>query len=95
MNVWVKNETGQTNFSPLQNEFGLLYDSSQSDGETYLIDEPINKDESFEGGELQPGVERSGWIAFAIPSGIQLNELTLAWSQDTFQGQIAANWGVF
>jgi hypothetical protein len=95
VNVWVKNETGQANYSPLSNEFGLLYGSSQSDGQTYLTDEPINKDESFEGGELQPGVERSGWIAYEIPSEIQMNELTLAWSQDTFEGQIAANWSVF
>jgi hypothetical protein len=95
INVWVKNETGQANYSPLSNDFGLLYENSQSDAQTLFVNEPINKGDAFDGGELQPGVERSGWIAFAIPSEMQLNELTLAWSQDTFEGQIAANWGVF
>lgn len=93
INVWVKNETGSTKFSPLANEFALLYDSSQADGDTYLIDEPINKGESFDGGELQPGVERSGWIAYQIPGGSLGNDdLTVAWSQTTVSGDIAANW---
>jgi hypothetical protein len=66
VDVWVKNETGETAYSPLASEFGLLYDDSQSDGETILIDEPVDKDEPFEGGELQPGVERSGWVAYQM-----------------------------
>lgn len=93
VNVWVKNETGQTSFSPLASEFGLLYGNSQSDGDTLLIDEPINKGESFEGGELQPDVERNGWIAYQLPGDISTNDLTMAWSQETIEGQIAANWG--
>jgi hypothetical protein len=93
VNVWVKNETGETTFSPLASEFGLLYGNSQADGDTYLLDEPINKEEPFEGGELQPDVERSGWIAYQLPGDVSENDLTMAWSQDTFNGEIAANWG--
>lgn len=92
VNLWVKNETGQANYSPLSSEFVLLYGESQSDGQTILVNEPINKGEPFDGGELQPGVERSGWILYEIPPGIVVDELTLAWSQDTFEGQIAVNW---
>lgn len=92
VNVWVKNETGQTAFSPLASEFGLLYGSSQSDGETILIDDPINKGSPFDGGELQPGVERSGWIVFELPGDVSTDDLTMAWSQTTASGEISVNW---
>lgn len=92
INIWVKNETGNAEYSPTGSEFALLYDNSQADGETYLGDEPINKEEPFDGGELQPGVERSGWVAYQIPKDLSVNDLTVAWAEDTFVGQIAANW---
>jgi hypothetical protein len=92
-NVWVKNETGQTNYSPSARDFGLLYGNTQSDGTTFVADEPIRKGEPFEGGELQPGVERSGWILYEIDSGVTLEDLEMAWSEETFEGQIAARWG--
>jgi hypothetical protein len=92
VNAYVRNETGQSNFSPLATDISLLYGSSQADGETVLLDEPINKGEPFEGGELQPGVERSGWIAYQIPSGVSIDDLTVAWSKTTFEGEIAVNW---
>lgn len=92
VNAYVKNETGQANFSPLVSEISLLYGNSQADGETILIDDPINKGEPFEGGELQPDIERSGWIAYQIPSDISSDQLTMAWSKTTFEGEIAVNW---
>jgi len=91
--IWVKNETGQANYSPLPTEFGLLYGTEQADGETFLADDPINKGDPFDGGELQPGVERSGWIAFQVPDDLSVDDLTMAWSQDTYNGQISVRWG--
>ena len=91
--IWVKNETGQADYSPLASEFGLLYGNKQADGDTILTDDPINRGEPFEGGELQPGVERSGWIAFQIPDDLGVDDLTMAWSEDTYEGQISARWG--
>lgn len=95
VNVWVKNETGEANFSPLGSDLALLYGNAQSDGETILVNEPIDKGEPFDGGELQPGVERSGWIGYQLPQGLSVSDLVIAWSEDTFEGQIAANWGDF
>jgi hypothetical protein len=92
VNVWVKNETGQTEFSPIANDFGLLYGNSQSDGNTLLVDEPTNLGEPFDGGELQPNVERSGWIAYQVPDGTSVEDLTMGWSKETIDGQIAVNW---
>lgn len=93
VNVWVKNETGQANYSPLASDFALLTGNSQFDGETLLLDEPINKEESFDGGELQPEVERSGWVAFELPGNVSVSDLVMAWSQTTFEGDVGVNWG--
>ena len=91
--MYVKNETGQAASSPLALDMALIYGNSQSDGDTVLIDEPTNKGEPFDGGELQPGIERSGWIAYQVPSDISTDDLTMAWSDTTFDGEIAVNWG--
>jgi hypothetical protein len=50
---------------------------------------------AFDGGGLQPGIEREGWIAYEVPADVELNDLEMAWSKDTLEGQIAARWGVF
>jgi hypothetical protein len=95
VNAYVKNETGQTALSPFGSDFVLIYDNSQvrqnyDDSPFY---DPINQGDEFEGGELQPGIERSGWIAYQIPSNISANEITIAWSKTTFDGDIIINWG--
>jgi len=92
LNVYVKNETGKAEFSPLVGDISLLYGNSQADGETILLDEPINKGEPFEGGELQPGVERSGWIAYQIAGDVSTDDLNAAWSKTTISGEISVNW---
>lgn len=92
VNVWVKNETGQTNFSPLATEFPILAGNSQYDGSTYLIDEPVEKGQPFEGGELQPDVEREGWIAYQVPAELGVDDLVVGWSQTYFDGEVIVHW---
>ena len=91
VNMYVKNETGQVEYSP--SNFALVTGNSQYDSEIILAFDPINQGDEFEGGELQPGIERSGWIAYQIPSNISVSDLTLAWSKTTFNGEIVVNWG--
>jgi hypothetical protein len=91
VNVYVKNETGQVEYSP--SDFALIYGNSQADSEIILSFDPINQGDQFEPGELQPGIERSGWIAYQIPSNISVSDLTIAWSKTTFDGEIVVNWG--
>jgi hypothetical protein len=91
VNVYVKNETGQTEYSPLSDEFALVTGNSQFDS-TFLIDDPVNKGEQFEGGELQPGIERSGWIVYELPADLSTSDLTMAWSNTTYGGEISVNW---
>ena len=86
-----KNETGQTEYSPLSDEFALVTGNSQFDS-TFLIDDPVNKGEQFEGGELEPGIERSGWIVYELPADLSTSDLTMAWSNTTYGGEISVNW---
>lgn len=92
VNVYVKNETGQTAFSPLASDFALIYGNSQADGETLLLDEPAEKGEPFNGGELQPNVEREGWVAYEVPSELSVEDVRIAWSQTTINGPVSVNW---
>lgn len=91
-NAYVKNETGQAAFSPIGSEFALIYGNSQADGETLLIDDPTKKGEPFNGGELQPGVERSGWIAYEVPSDLSVEDVRIAWSETVISGSVSVNW---
>ena len=91
VNAYVKNETGQVEYSP--SDFALIYGNSQADSEIILAFDPINQGDQFEPGDLQPGIERSGWIAYQIPSNISASDLTIDWSKTTFDGEIIVNWG--
>jgi hypothetical protein len=92
MNFWCSNKTGETNFSPLASDIVLLTGNSQFDGETILIEDPIELGEPFDGGELQPNVEREGWIAYQVPEGLTVEDLTCAWSDEGYYGTISVNW---
>ena len=91
VNVYTKNETGQTAYSPLGSEFSLITGNSQFDS-TFLINDPVDKGEQFEGGELQPGIERSGWVVYELPADVSVSDLTMAWSKTTIGGEISVNW---
>lgn len=91
VDVTVRNETGQASFSPTRSDFVLLHGNSQAEPET-LFNDPVNKGQRFEPGDLQPGIERSGWIAYQIPSGVLTDDITFVWSPTTFIGNITVNW---
>jgi hypothetical protein len=91
VDITVRNETGQASFSPARSDFVLLHGNSQAEPEL-LLDDPVNKGQRFESGDLQPGVERSGWIAYQIPSGVLTDDVTFVWSPTTFDGDISVNW---
>lgn len=88
-NVYVKNETGQSSFTPVG--FSLISGSSQYDS-TVLLSDPVNKGDQYETGDLQPGIERSGWLAYELPADLSVSELTMAWSESTVGGELAVNW---
>lgn len=88
-NVYVKNETGQSSYSPTG--FSLITGSSQYDSR-FILSDPINKGEKYDSGDLQPGIERSGWLAYELPENLSVSDLTMAWSTVNIGGEISVNW---
>jgi hypothetical protein len=39
-----------------------------------------------------PGVERSGWLGFAVPTGVEPATLSVVWSETNAHGRAAARW---
>ncbi|MFB6186572.1 MAG: DUF4352 domain-containing protein, partial [Halobacteriaceae archaeon] len=91
VNIWVKNETGEAAYSPLSAEFALISGNSQYDPKV-LTYEPVERGEQFQGGKLQPGIERSGWLVYIVPMDVDEDDVTMAWSQQTVSGDISVNW---
>jgi hypothetical protein len=40
-----------------------------------------------------PGVERSGWLGFAVPAGVEPAALSVVWSETNAHGRAVARWG--
>ena len=92
VDVFVKNNTGQARLSPSTRDFVLLFGNQQSDPEGFILDDPIDYGPQFDGGELQPGVEREGWILFEVPQGISVEDIRIAWSDTTIEGELSVGW---
>jgi len=92
IDVTVTNDSGEPGFSPVSSDFVILAGNSQYNSESVVFDDPINKGTPFEGGELQPGVTRSGWVLYSVPLSIAPEDMTVAWSKSTFDGDISVNW---
>lgn len=91
VNVRVENQTGSPNYSPMSSEFKIVSNQSQYDSK-FLLSDPVDKGEKFEGGELQPGIVREGWIPYAIPSDLSVSDLTLSWSTTYYDGDVSVEW---
>jgi hypothetical protein len=89
VNVYVKNQTGSGSYSPTG--FALLSGNSQYDSR-FVLNEPIDYGEPYESGELQPGIERSGYVLYAVPDSVSLSDISIAWSTTTFNGDISVRW---
>jgi hypothetical protein len=90
VNVYIRNESGQAAYSPSTNEFAVISGNTQYDP-VVIINDPVTKDEAFEGGQLQPGIERNGWIAYDIDGELDLSNIRVTWTE-TFSGDISVSW---
>lgn len=73
----------------LPETFDISLLSDQSQFETATI---RKEDREYEGGEVQPGIVRNGWIAFEIPDDISHDDLRVVWSTFLENGDIAVYW---
>jgi hypothetical protein len=83
------NDSGSSEFLPLESDISLIAGNQQFDSVF------ISKEEGkYEGGEVQPGITRSGWIAYEVPENLDKNDFSVAWSGSTFDGEWAVRWNV-
>lgn len=92
VDVAVDNETGAAAPSPSASDFVLVGADARYDNYV-IVDDPINRGPRFEGGELQPDAERSGWVSYAIADDLGVSDLRVAWSGETADGEVGAVWG--
>lgn len=92
VNVWVKNETGTTTYSPTTSDFSLRFGDTQVDSSIAVTEDIISRGQRYESGNLQPGVERSGWILYEVPDGVFGEDISIGYSQTTLDGDIIVNW---
>jgi len=92
VNVWVKNETGTTTFSPTTSDFSLRFENTQVDSSIVVTEDVVGRDQQYESGNLQPGVERSGWILYEVPDEVFGEDISIGYSQTTLDGDIIVNW---
>jgi len=81
------NESNSSADAPSKRRTSLIVDGSQYDYEYTTVEGGV-----YEGGDTQPGVERSGWIMFEVPEDIGEDDATVVWSESSFEGEIAASW---
>lgn len=85
--VRAKNTSGSPAYLPFDQDFVLLAGNRQYDA-AY-----ISKDEGkYEGGEVQAGIVREGWIGYEVPEVLSKGDLRVAWSESTFDGDVAVYW---
>lgn len=81
------NESGSSEFVPLEGDVSLIAGDTQYDSQ-YISKE----DGKYEGGEVQPGITREGWIAYEIPSDLRVGDLEVAYSGSNFEGEWSVRW---
>ena len=70
-------------------DFAVLHTDSQTDAESGV---GMDDYESFEGGEVQPGVTREGYVAFEVPEGLDQSDLGTIWFDDFLDRSINVRW---
>lgn len=82
-----ENTAGKPEFIPLESDISLLAGNSQYDTKY------IRKEEGrYEGGEVQAGIVREGWLAYEIPAELSKDDLKVAYSETFVQGDFAVYW---
>jgi hypothetical protein len=46
-----------------------------------LYNEPIDKGQAYEGGEVQPSIIREGYIVFTVPSDVEKQHISVVWNE--------------
>lgn len=65
---------------PTSYDFQIIANNRQYDS-SYLLNEPLDVGEPYEGGEVQPGIVREGYIAFEVPEDVNKQDVSIVWNE--------------
>jgi hypothetical protein len=65
---------------PSSIDFQVLANNRQYESTT-LYDEPADRGESYEGGEVQPGIIRDGYMTFEVPEDVNKEDISVVWNE--------------
>lgn len=73
---------------PTKHDIALIAGNSQYEYEI------ASKDEGgYEGGEVQPDIVREGWILYEVPESVSKGDLTVAYTDSGYDGDVSVFWG--
>lgn len=83
----VENDSGSSEWIPSASDFDIRVGDQQFEREF------ISKDEGqYEGGEVGPSVQRTGWVAFEIPADTNRDQITVEHFDSDFTGEWGVRW---
>lgn len=82
INVTVENIGKNAVYAPYSVDFHVIYEGEQTDVDIFFTSCPGY--EQYEGGEIFPGVSKSGWLRFTIPAVAQPEQLTIVFKPELF-----------
>lgn len=66
IHVIVENIDDNSTYTPMFNEFAILYEQKQIDADFYLSEDRVGYP-PYPGGEIYPGATKDGWVRFTLP----------------------------
>ena len=82
-----ENKGSESQFTPLSTDLSVIAGNQQYDSEYTRKESGM-----FEGGEINPGIVREGWLAYQIPADLSKGDFEVIWSDDNFTGSWTARW---
>lgn len=80
--VDAKNESDSSAWLPSAYDINVISGNSQYDSQTLYYDPTDLSEDRYEGGEVEGGISRMGWVAYQIPEDLSVDDLKVVWSDD-------------
>lgn len=85
--VYAKNTASSAELLPFKVNFSL------SDGDSRYSYARTNSPEGqYNGGRVRPGTVREGWVLFAVPTSVEMRDLSVTWTDNTYDATRAVRW---
>ena len=82
-----ENVGGSTEFTPLEREVSVVAGNTQYDSEYIMKEEG-----KYDGGEINPGIVREGWLCYEIPDNLSVDDLVVVYSEGNYEGDWTVRW---